>query len=440
MSTEIARAPSQARPEPANETARALVKLLDRYGPSALATADDISRALLIAEGVKAVREVVKQAAASILPLQGSSLGFRTDKDAQGGYPEAVVVECATEALLRGLRLTGNEWNIIGGRCYVAQAGCARLVSGYPGLTDLEHAPGVPVASNGGAIVEYTMRWRLDGVPMEMTRRIPVRVNANMGMDAILGKAKRKMLAAVYERLTGSVLSEGEPEEALPPAPRAAEPKPSLVEFYSREIRVAETLDDLRVVVHKINADINSNRLAKDENRLLTAQVTERKAALVAAAAQEGEQRADFPPESRTPPAAPSMATNTVATATTAAPSTPDSDPATKAMPAAERRTEPPRQPDNFAGGDISKRITELLCGPTGLDWTQVRDDRLGSDLRPSDTGGLAKHCGFVPSATLKVRDLAPGAALKLYELLKGLANEKQARREKRAAGKVGAA
>jgi hypothetical protein len=337
------------------------------------------------------------------MPLQGSSLGFRTDKDSQGGYPEAVVIECATEALLRGLRLTGNEWNIIGGRCYVAQAGCARLVSTYPGLTDLEHAPGVPVMGNGGAIVEYTMRWKLDGVAMGMTRRIPVRVNGGMGMDAVLGKAKRKMLAAVYERLTGSVLSEGEPEESL----TQARPARSLTEQHGLDVAAAPTMDALKAVVDRINADIKANKINKDQNAALASLITERKKQLADAAQQAAD---TFPLTGEAED---------------------------------EDSSDPPAPPQNFAGGDMAKRIVELLTEQaTGIDWTQIRDDKIGPDLKPSEAGGIAKHCGFTPSPTLKVAELckdSPAAGLKLYELLKGKANAREANRAKRAAGKAGA-
>lgn len=214
---------------PVTDPAAALARLVDEFGPAAVQKLDDIAKAFKVAEGVQKVRAIVLQAAPQILPLQGSALGFRTDKDKDGGYPPAVVAECATEALLRGLRLTGNEWNIIGGRCYVAQAGLARLVAELPGLTDLELAPAVPVMKEGGAIVEYAAQWKLGPTAMALKRSIPVRVNNGMGADAILGKAKRKMLAAIHERVTGSTISDGEVDDA-PLLPAAAPKSSQLVE------------------------------------------------------------------------------------------------------------------------------------------------------------------------------------------------------------------
>lgn len=224
MSTNTRNLPAKVESS-GDDAAAALAKLMESFGPGALAKLDGITRAFKLAEGVKQVHALVKAHVDKIMPLQGSALGFRTDKDKDGGYAPAVVSECATEALLRGLRLTGNEWNIIGGRCYAAQAGCARLVAELDGLTDLEHSPCVPVMKEGGAIVEYLMTWRMNDKPMSLTRKIPIRVNAGMGADAILGKAKRKMLAAVYERVTGSVLSDGDTDD--PPMLAPAPSKPS---------------------------------------------------------------------------------------------------------------------------------------------------------------------------------------------------------------------
>jgi hypothetical protein len=118
------------------------------------------------------------------------------------------------------------------------------------------------------------------------------------------------------------------------------------------------------------------------------------------------------------------------------------SAPAASPVPAAERRTSsvpldsppPDRQPQNFAGGDIVRRIVELLGDKTGLDWTQIRDDRVDADLKPSESGGVAKACGFTPGPALKVGQLLPGQALALYERLQKRADEKAARAEKRKA------
>ena len=202
-----------------------LAKAAEQYGPAALAALGPVQKAVALADGIKAVRALVRQCGDTLMSLQGTALGFRTDKDREGGYQPDVVIECATEAMLRGLRWTGNEFNIIQGRCYGAKDGLRRLVGEFPGLTDLEMNPGVPTGKDGGAIVTYSASWRLDGNKMSLTRVIPVKVTPGQGADAILGKAARKMYAAILERLTGSPVSEGDIDDPpiLPPAPPKTE-------------------------------------------------------------------------------------------------------------------------------------------------------------------------------------------------------------------------
>jgi hypothetical protein len=165
-----------------------------------------------MAAGMRELRSLITEdAMKDVMQLQNTSLGFRTDK-AQGGYGVDVVKDCVIEASLRGLRPVGNEFNIISGRLYVTKEGLSRLVREYPGVTDLRLSPAVPVMRNGGAIVLYKATWNLDGKTQSLEREFPVRVNSGMGADAIIGKATRKMLAAIYGQLTGSehALPEGE--------------------------------------------------------------------------------------------------------------------------------------------------------------------------------------------------------------------------------------
>jgi hypothetical protein len=58
---------------------------------------------------------------------------------------------------------------------------------------------------------------------------IPIRVNKGQSADAILGKAKRKMLAAIYSRITGTEITDGEVEDAKTidiTAQKPGEPQP----------------------------------------------------------------------------------------------------------------------------------------------------------------------------------------------------------------------
>jgi hypothetical protein len=151
-----------------------------------------------------------------IMALLGSSLGFRTDKDKEGGYKEDVVKEVLIEATLKGFRMTQNESNIIGGRFYAARDGFERIFRdlGKSGrLTDLRLNPSIPKTTTDGAVVDYSASWTFKGIKDEMKLAIPIRVNSGQGPDAVLGKAKRKMLAAIYSRITGTEITDGEVDD-----------------------------------------------------------------------------------------------------------------------------------------------------------------------------------------------------------------------------------
>lgn len=139
----------------------------------------------------------------AFMPLQNTALGFKTDN--QAGYPVDTVRDCVIEATLRGVHVVGNHFNIISGRCYVTREGYEHKLRNYRGFTEFKPNYGVPKmhASGEGAIVECEATWSLNGKPDAMKAEIPVRVNKGMGTDAILGKATRKFLKRVFERLTG---------------------------------------------------------------------------------------------------------------------------------------------------------------------------------------------------------------------------------------------
>jgi len=253
---------------------------------AALATTDPKPVAVLIPEAVRRLDEIVEQAALAELPagrmskaitmargirmlqdaltpevmkdivaLQGSCLGFRTDKDSSGGYPEKDVKRCLIEALLQGALPVGNQFNIIASRSYLTKEFFEATVPTLPGMSNLLYSFEVPKIVNGGALVGARARWLLNDKEMQLQRilskdaagteideRIPVRVNSGQGADAILGKATRKLLRMIYGQCTGVHLADGDADDqsqlrsAAPPmesvAPPAGElPGDEAVEF-----------------------------------------------------------------------------------------------------------------------------------------------------------------------------------------------------------------
>lgn len=226
--------------EPAKVTQIQKVELgLTKKEETAIARLDEVAGAIQTLEDGGPFAQAFQRAAAMqalrealttelvesrIMPLYGSAVGFLADRPNEkikSKYDVDTVRTCCIEAVMRGARVVGNEFNILASRCYLTKAFFERALAEWPGLTDLVLQPGVPQAKGEkGAIVQYRASWKLDGVEDSIEREIPIRVNAFMGADAILGKAKRKILAAVYERLAGSVASLPEGEvgdaEAIP--------------------------------------------------------------------------------------------------------------------------------------------------------------------------------------------------------------------------------
>lgn len=182
-------------------------------------------KALIVARSIKQFKSLLSDAVmADIMELQNSPLGFKTDRAKDGGYSKDVVRDCVVQAFMRGLRVTGNEINIIAGNLYVTKEGFERLLSELPGLSNLWIQCGVPTTKDGGALVPAKSSWQYYGVADQLTAeetptgdyRLPIRVNSAMGVDAILGKAKSKMLRNIYARITGTQLAvEDEVEDVV---------------------------------------------------------------------------------------------------------------------------------------------------------------------------------------------------------------------------------
>lgn len=140
-----------------------------------------------------------------IMSLQGKALGFRTDKDQNGGYDPITVVACYTEAALKGLPPVGNCWNIIGGRTYTTKEGFTyllhrqgvqyTLLAGTPeNEKTTQPLPGKTLRT---VEIPVTVKWGRNTEHL----RFEVRLNNGMTADAVIGKAKAKALKWLYEQV-----------------------------------------------------------------------------------------------------------------------------------------------------------------------------------------------------------------------------------------------
>lgn len=183
--------------------------LFNKLTPSVLSTKGRIEQAILLAEGIEYLKSILTDDIMRryFMPLQNNPRGFLTDK--KDGYSIEVVRECLIDAFTRGLGPTGNQFNIIQGRMYVTRNGMSFLLTQVAGFENLIIDPSVPQKyGERGVVISYKTKWTLHGKAFTMDREIPVKVNEGQGADALLGKGDRKIKAAIYERITGTVFSE----------------------------------------------------------------------------------------------------------------------------------------------------------------------------------------------------------------------------------------
>lgn len=197
------------------------VQRLDEIAASSVALTQQpasFGKLLSMAQAVSDLRaaltpEVMKP----IMGLMNTPLGFMTDRqDKNNLYTVDEVREFAIEATLRGFYLVGNEVNMIAKRMYAAQAGCAGKLNRLGTITDLVLDYDLPHTVNDrGATIECRASWKQNGAAKSIKCTFPIKVNNGMGTDAIIGKAKRKLLARILEQVTGSTVPEGEVEPDL---------------------------------------------------------------------------------------------------------------------------------------------------------------------------------------------------------------------------------
>jgi hypothetical protein len=169
-------------------------------------------RAFLIAEAAQQLKlALTSDYMIPIMQLQGTKLGFKTDRDDKGGYDESTVKNCLIEAVLTGVQPFGNQFNIIAGNCYITKEGFGHLLSKYPGL-EAEFIPALPRINQEktSAAILMKITWKLNNESQTREIDFAVKMNQFMGTDAVIGKATRKARAWLFWRLTGVEVGDGD--------------------------------------------------------------------------------------------------------------------------------------------------------------------------------------------------------------------------------------
>lgn len=257
MSTQRAQAPQTKTVEPTDDLLARVIEeteriqaTADKCSIGALVDEKDMVAAVRRAFGIKQLRRFMHDDFVDVvlMPLMNSRLGFLTDRDpsrpaktTREPYGRDVVRDCAIEALINGARFTGNEWNIIGGNCYLTQAFYKRKLAEAPGVTDVVYSPGVPEMNSppGVARLTYSVSWKQNGTPKRIVSAdgkpvvFCVKIDQYATIDAVIGKATRDAAKMAYEQAIGSKASaedppidsaEPEPEHATPPTAEVITP------------------------------------------------------------------------------------------------------------------------------------------------------------------------------------------------------------------------
>lgn len=226
-------------------------------------------RAYTLAEAVGTIETVLSpEYMAPIMKLQGTRLGFRTDRDSGGGYDTGVVKRCLIEAVLNGLQPVGNHFNIIGGNMYPTKEGLGYLLDNREDLY-YEITPKLPRISGESAAVIMKIVWShpalTGGELQEREIEFAIRVNKGQGPDAIIGKATRKARAWLWAHVSGREIGEGDvqdiPHVVVEETPKDPTPDEQVVEDHKSQYRrvvdhaaKCDTLDELELLEEQLEA------------------------------------------------------------------------------------------------------------------------------------------------------------------------------------------
>lgn len=149
-----------------------------------------------------------------VMALQGSRLGFRTDQDKGGGYGLPIVKNCCIEALLLGVELVGNQFNIIAGNMYITREGFTHLLKNIPTLNyELTYTNITQSEDKSFGSVDVRIDWNINGVNESRLVNFPVNSNKFATADALKGKAERKAKCWLFNKIKGTNLVDGDVQE-----------------------------------------------------------------------------------------------------------------------------------------------------------------------------------------------------------------------------------
>lgn len=187
---------------------------------------DHTIQAIRLAKGMSDLRRALMQPEilGLIKELMNTPTGFVTDKDpskkvkdktsgqwvSPAPYPDSVVVDCVADAMSKGLTIHNNEFNIIVGRMYPAQAGFTRKLADFKRENKIKagYLPSIPVKRGNVYFCEAVVWWQKQG---EERQEETISWNlAAFSEDAALGKVKKRANEWLFNELSGNTWTSAE--------------------------------------------------------------------------------------------------------------------------------------------------------------------------------------------------------------------------------------
>lgn len=260
---------------------------------------NSIENSLVVANAIGYLREsLTTEIMDPIMALQGSKLGFKTDRDLVknrntgkyekgAGYPIEVVKDCFIEMSLIGLLPTGNMWNIIAGNPYITKEGgtylLKNLVKGlkysimYPEVTQ---SPDKKTAN-----VLAVIKWNFNGEDREEKINFPIKSDDYTTFDSLIGKADRKAKVWLYNQVSGLDISDGDIED-IPHVEVQTSINPSSIANEKETDRVlnhiqnSQTISELVSCKSKIKSEISQTFIPYIEKYICLADKIEQLSAI----------------------------------------------------------------------------------------------------------------------------------------------------------------
>jgi hypothetical protein len=180
---------------------------------------DELERALVQSKAIAAIEQLLTpEILQEFMRLMDSPYGFKTDRGSGSAnkgappYGPDTVRRCLIQAWLSGAKVTGNQFNIIAGNCYLTKEFNRIRILETEGVSNLQLTVGPPQRfGERTAVCEAMAEWTYFGKPQslkflktaELDARIVVNAYSTSGPDEIRGRVESKLYQRVLHVLTG---------------------------------------------------------------------------------------------------------------------------------------------------------------------------------------------------------------------------------------------